>query len=69
VIGGKALRKSKDKANSVYHHICWKTEFHAPLKPSVLFFFPCFLKSHPLCDQTGGSGAVFSWLYGWLYFT
>jgi hypothetical protein len=24
----------------------------------------CFLKSHPLCDQTGNSGVVVSWLYG-----
>jgi len=33
-------------------------------------FFSCFLKSRPLCDQTGpnrGSRAVFAWLYGWLY--
>jgi hypothetical protein len=27
------------------------------LKPSILFF-PCFLRSHPLCDQTGGSNVV-----------
>ncbi len=26
----------------------------------VYCFFPCFLKSHPLCDQTGGSGADFT---------
>ncbi len=31
-----------------------------PLKPSVLFF-PCFLKSHPLCDQTGGWSFVPCW--------
>jgi len=24
----------------------------------------CFLKPHPLCDQTGEFGSVFSWLYG-----
>jgi hypothetical protein len=33
-------------------------------------FFSCFLKSRPLCDQTGpnrGFRAVFASLYGWLY--
>jgi hypothetical protein len=27
-------------------------------------FFSCILKSLGLCDQTRGSGAIFSWLYG-----
>jgi hypothetical protein len=31
---------------------------------SPIYFSFLFLKSHPQCDQTGGSGAVFSWLYG-----
>jgi hypothetical protein len=37
-----------------------------PVEAQCTFFF-LFLKSHPLCDQTGGSRAVFSGLYGWLY--
>jgi hypothetical protein len=27
----------------------------------------CFFESHPVYDQTQGTGAVFSWLYGYLY--
>jgi hypothetical protein len=47
----------------------FNTKFAAKLSfmPSwspVYLFFSCILKSHPLCDQTGGSGAIFSWLYG-----
>jgi hypothetical protein len=36
------------------------------LNANVLFL-QGFFESHPLYDQTQGIGAVFSWLYGYLY--
>ncbi len=37
-----------------------KLSFIPPLNSSVLFFSPYILKSLPLCNQTRGSGVVFS---------
>ncbi len=35
----------------------------------LMYFFCSFKKkSHPVYDQTQGTGAVFSWLYGYLYY-
>jgi len=46
----------------------FSTKFAAQLsfmpRWTPVHFFSCFLKSRPLCDQTGGCGAVFAWLYG-----
>ncbi len=41
--------------------------FTPPLNANVIF---CrfFFESHPVYDQTQGTGAVFSWLYGYLYY-
>jgi hypothetical protein len=52
------------KEMTVQTQFSTETEFHISLK-SIVLFFCCFLKSHPLCDQTGASSAVFSWLYGY----
>jgi hypothetical protein len=32
----------------------------------VMYFFAVLFESHPVYDQTQGTGAVFSWLYGYL---
>ncbi len=32
-------------------------------------FLQVFFESHPVYDQTQGTRAVFSWLYGYLYYT
>jgi hypothetical protein len=37
-----------------------------PLNANVIFL-QGFSESHPVYDQTQGIGAVFSWLYGYLY--
>jgi len=34
----------------------------------MYFFAGVFIESHPVYDQTQGTGAVFSWLYGCLYY-
>ncbi len=44
--------------------------FHPLLNANVHFCRFCFescFESHPVYDQTQGSRAVFSWLYGYLY--
>ncbi len=40
-----------------------------PLNVNVLFWRFFFFQSHPVYDQTQGTGAVFSWLSGYLYYT
>ncbi len=39
-------------------------EFHPPLNANVYFSAGFFFESHPVYDQTQGSGAVFFLLYG-----
>jgi len=56
--GGAAHETRKTGWNSVYHQNWWFFEFHPPLNANALF---CrfFFESHPVYDQTQGSGAVF----------
>jgi hypothetical protein len=67
----EALRKKERQGrNSENHQNRWFSEFHPLLKANV-FFCRFFLKSHPVYDQTQGTGAVgavFSCLYGYLYY-
>ncbi len=64
---GGTHEKRKTIWNSVYHQNWWFSEFHPPLNASVhssTFFAGFFFESHPVYDQTQGSGgAVFFFLY------
>jgi hypothetical protein len=54
------IRKVKTGWNSVYHQNWSFSQFHPPLNTFLQFFF---FESHPVYDQTQGSGAVFFLLY------
>jgi len=60
---GGAHEKGKTGWNSIYHQNWWFSEFKPRLsQPWMLiyfFFLQVFEKSHPLYDQTQGSGCVF----------
>jgi len=64
--GAQGKRKNGVKTgwNSVWHKKWCTSEFDS-LPWMLVHFFAGFLKkSHSVLDQTQGSGAVFSWLYG-----
>jgi hypothetical protein len=55
VAAGETLRKKRKTG-----------ETQEPPPWMLLYFFAGFFESHPVYDQTQGTGAVFSWLYGYL---
>ncbi len=62
MIGRKHSRKEKiGKLNLTPNMLVeWVS---SPVEIQCIFFFSCFLKFHPLCDQIGCSNVVFSWCY------
>ncbi len=63
VIGWRSSGKERTGQTQFSTKFAAKLSFMPRWSP-VYFFFPCFSKSHPLCDQTGRFGAVFSWIHG-----
>jgi hypothetical protein len=53
---------------------CWISPFNAQGSRGIIVAVQVgavkiyFEKSHPVYDQTQGTGAVFSWLHGYLYY-
>jgi hypothetical protein len=65
VIAVEALRKQRKRGwNSETIKIDGFLSFTPPWM--LMYFVAVFFESHPLYDQTQGTGAVFSWLYGYL---
>ncbi len=64
VIDWKHLGKERIGQTQFNTKIVTKLSFMPRWSPMFFFFFfLCFLKSHPLCDQKA-SNVVFAWLYG-----
>jgi hypothetical protein len=58
-------RNTRSKPNEIQFNIkkCCVYEFN-PLLKVIVFFYRLFKKFHLVLDQTKGTNAVFSWLYG-----